>query len=79
MKLRYRDYRDNQSKVMMLTAEELIRRFLLHVLPKGLTAPSHPVTAALVHVHGRHTNPSLWLFSQLLLGETPERDPQCPQ
>ena len=36
VKLRYKDYRDNQIKVMMLTPEELIRRFLLHVLPKGL-------------------------------------------
>lgn len=32
---RYRDYRDGKSKVMALTHEEFIRRFLLHVLPKG--------------------------------------------
>src|SRR5205809_389405 len=33
---RYKDYRhDSQQKTMTLTAEEFIRRFLLHVLPDG--------------------------------------------
>src|SRR5580692_11219662 len=33
---RYKDYRDdNQQKTMSLSAEEFIRRFLLHVLPRG--------------------------------------------
>ena len=41
VKLRYKDYRDNQSKVMKLNPEELIRRFLLHVLPKGLMRIRH--------------------------------------
>ena len=41
VKLRYKDYRDNQTKVMLLTPEELIRRFLLHVLPKGLMRIRH--------------------------------------
>jgi hypothetical protein len=32
----WRDYRDdNQSKAMTLTADEFIRRFLIHVLPSG--------------------------------------------
>jgi len=35
----WRDYRDNnQQKTMTLSAEEFIRRFLLHVLPSGSTA-----------------------------------------
>jgi len=34
--LRYRDYRDGQHKTLTLEAPEFIRRFLLHVLPKGL-------------------------------------------
>ena len=35
MQLRYKDYRDHdQHKVMSLSGEELIRRFLLHILPK---------------------------------------------
>lgn len=33
---RYRDYKDdNNNKVMKLAVEEFMRRFLLHVLPKG--------------------------------------------
>ena len=33
--LKYRDYRDGQQKVMKLSPAELLRRFALHVLPKG--------------------------------------------
>ena len=36
VKFRWRDYRDhNQQKTMTLSADEFIRRFLLHVLPSG--------------------------------------------
>jgi len=36
VKFNWRDYRDNnQQKTMPLTADEFIRRFLLHVLPSG--------------------------------------------
>src|SRR6266850_3462524 len=36
VKFNWRDYRDNnQQKTMTLSAEEFIRRFLLHVLPRG--------------------------------------------
>lgn len=35
VRLRYRDYRDGTQKVMELSAKELVRRFALHVLPKG--------------------------------------------
>jgi len=36
VKFNWRDYRDNnQQKIMTLSAEEFIRRFLLHVLPSG--------------------------------------------
>jgi len=39
---RYKDYQDaNRWKVMQLTVEEFIRRFLLHVLPKGLVRTRH--------------------------------------
>ncbi len=38
----YKDYRDGgQHKVMRLAGEEFIRRFLLHVLPKGLMRIRH--------------------------------------
>jgi len=33
--MRYKDYRTNETAHMDLSAAELIRRFLLHVLPKG--------------------------------------------
>jgi hypothetical protein len=36
VQFRYKDYRhDSQQKVMALSADEFIRRFLLHVLPNG--------------------------------------------
>jgi hypothetical protein len=39
---RWKDYRtDNQSKVMTLDADEFMRRFLLHVLPKGFRRIRH--------------------------------------
>ena len=39
---RWRDYRDgNQQKEMTVSAEEFIRRFLLHVLPRGFTRIRH--------------------------------------
>jgi len=37
----YRDYRDGAHKTLVLQAAELLRRFLLHVLPKGLMRVRH--------------------------------------
>lgn len=37
----YQDYRDNRSKIMALDYSEFIRRFLMHVLPKGLMRIRH--------------------------------------
>ena len=40
--LRYKDYRTGgQNKTMVLQCEELLRRYLLHVLPKGLMRIRH--------------------------------------
>jgi hypothetical protein len=39
--LRYLDYRDNQRKSLWISGGELLRRFLLHVLPKGLMRIRH--------------------------------------
>lgn len=39
--LRYHDYRDGQDKSMWLSGVELLRRFLSHVLPKGLMRIRH--------------------------------------
>ena len=32
---KWKDYRDNKIKVMTITAQEFIRRFLMHILPSG--------------------------------------------
>ena len=37
----YKDYRDNQSKTLSLDYSEFIRRFLMHVLPKGFMRLRH--------------------------------------
>jgi len=42
IQLDYKDYRDgNRHKVLSLSGEELLRRFLLHVLPKGFMRIRH--------------------------------------
>jgi hypothetical protein len=41
VRFRWKDYRDNQSKTMAVSGEEFLRRFLLHVLPKGLMRIRH--------------------------------------
>jgi len=42
VQLDYKDYRDgDRHKVLTLSGEELIRRFLLHVLPKGFMRIRH--------------------------------------
>jgi len=42
VRFRWRDYADdNAVKVMRLDADEFIRRFLLHVLPRGFTRLGH--------------------------------------
>jgi len=38
---RYKEYRDDTQKMMRLPGAEFIRRFLLHVLPKGLMRLRH--------------------------------------
>ncbi len=42
VRFRWRDYQDdNRNKVMTLCAEEFLRRFLLHVLPRGFMRIRH--------------------------------------
>ncbi len=42
MTLRYKDYRDrDRHKRLALDGEEFVRRFLLHILPKGLMRVRH--------------------------------------
>jgi len=42
VKFKWRDYRDkNKEKVMMLSADEFIRRFIMHILPPGFIKIRH--------------------------------------
>jgi len=38
---KWKDYRDEQKKIMTLEGGEFLRRFLLHILPKGLMRIRH--------------------------------------
>jgi len=63
----WKDYKDNcKEKVMSLKAEEFIRRFLLHVLPKGYVRIRHYGLLA-----GRHRNAKL-NRCRLLFGLAPQ-------
>ena len=41
VRFHWKDYRDNQQKMMTLNGVEFIRRYLLHVLPKGFMRIRH--------------------------------------
>jgi hypothetical protein len=66
--LRYKDYRNGSRwKVMILAAEEFIRRFLLHVLPKRFVRIRHYGLMA-----GRNVTTKLRLARSLLTPAAPE-------
>jgi hypothetical protein len=65
---RYRDYQDGgKEKVMRLDALEFIRRFLLHVLPKGFVRIRHYGLLA-----NRHRKKKIARCRALLAAPTPE-------
>jgi len=69
--LRYKDYRDGQRwKVMILSAEEFLRRFLLHVLPKRFVRIRHYGLLA-----GRNVTTRLRQARSLLTPAAPESEP----
>lgn len=41
VQFKWKDYRDQQTKIMTLEGGEFLRRFLLHILPKGLMRIRH--------------------------------------
>ena len=41
VRFKYRDYRDNKQKQMRLSGTEFLRRFCLHILPKGFVRIRH--------------------------------------
>jgi hypothetical protein len=74
--LRYTDHRDGQRKALWLDATELIRRFLLHVLPKGLIASATTAslpTAAGASVFAKSVTP--WRAAPKTPGTTPVTTP----
>jgi hypothetical protein len=87
---RYKEYADeHRSKTMTLSAEEFLRRFVQHVLPKGFVKVRH---YGLLAPRGRDER--LALCRRLLLPATvpvalpghagaanvsPAREPSCPQ
>lgn len=70
---RYRDRADgNKRKVMTLTGEEFIRRFLCHILPPGFTKVRY---YGLLAPNGRH---ELARARELLGAAAPEPSPDIP-
>ncbi len=76
VRFRWRDYADgNRVKVMRLDADEFIRRFLLHVLPRGFTRLRHYGLLA-----NRCRTRKLALCRGLLHQPTPEpREPETAE
>jgi hypothetical protein len=69
----WKDYANgHQTKVMSLAVEEFLRRFLLHVLPKGFVRIRHYGLLASVNVATK-----LRRCRQLLGQETPVTPPTC--
>jgi hypothetical protein len=69
----WKDYaKGHQTKVMRLAVEEFLRRFLLHVLPKGFVRIRHYGLLASVNVTTK-----LPRCRQLLGQETPSTPPSC--
>src|SRR5208282_3068251 len=72
VRFRWRDYRDdNRNKTMTVTAEEFIRRFLLHVLPEGFQRIRHYGFLA-----NRYRKQKLALCRQLLQIPPPAPNPE---
>jgi len=70
----YRDYRDGGHKTLVLQAGELLRRFLLHVLPKGLMRVRHYGLLA-----NRCRVQRLAQIRKLLAAPPPEPEPEAEQ
>lgn len=74
VRFRYKDYADGSTwKIMQLSAEEFLRRFLLHVLPKRFVRIRHYGLLA-----GRNVPTRLARCRELLRSLTVEREPPDP-
>ncbi len=77
VRFQYKDYADGErSKQMMLSAEEFIRRFLLHVLPKGFVRIRHYGLLASPNVQTKLKR-CQWLLGPASAG-SPEPDEKTP-
>lgn len=76
--LRYKDSEDNQWKIESLDPLELIRRWLLHVLPKGFVAVRH--FGWLSPASGRALRRVRFLLGRgpVIKPVLPTRVPECP-
>lgn len=68
VRFRYKDYRDDQQKIMRLHSDEFIRRFLMHVLPEGFMRIRHYGILA-----NRCRAQSLKLIRKILATPAPEK------
>jgi hypothetical protein len=75
VQFRWKDYRnDNQQKIMPLSADEFIRRFLLHVLPDGFQRIRY-----FGFLGNRYRQQKLARCRQLLGMASSEQTPQAPE
>jgi len=71
VRFRWRDYKDaGRNKIMTLPADEFLRRFLLHVLPRGFMRIRHFGLLA-----NRHRKAKLEHCRELLDAPTPQHNP----
>ena len=77
--LRYQDSSDRKSKIEPVTPHELIRRWLLHVLPKGFVAIRH--FGWLSPAASRALNRVRFLLGRgpVVKPRIPKQIPECPQ
>ncbi len=74
VRFRYKDYRDDQQKIMRLHSDEFIRRFLMHVLPEGFMRIRHYGILA-----NRCRAQSLKLIRKILATPAPEKSKASDQ
>jgi hypothetical protein len=82
---RYRDYaEDRKEKLLTLTAEEFLRRFVQHVLPKGFMKIRHYGLLASRQREARLRQARKLLLAKLVMGASPTtsvapaESPRCP-
>jgi len=85
VRLRYRDSRTDQHKTLQLNGEEFVRRYLLHILPKGFMRIRHYGFLAgccratkLVRIREALAQPAAAEKRETAAGDPDETCPCCP-